>query len=111
MGFFDLFRKEKAPRADINAVGELMKQAEGAVLLDVREASEYAEGHIPGSMNIPLGTIAMAGNAVPDKDTPVFVYCYSGKRSSKAARILKESGFTRVTDLGGIMSYRGTVER
>ena len=53
MGIFDMFRTP-----DINAEVERFRAEPGAALLDVRESDEYAEGHIPGSVNIPLSDIA-----------------------------------------------------
>ena len=84
---------------------------EGAVLLDVRTPHEYAKGRIPGSKNLPLQNIAKAESVVEDKSTPLFVYCYSGARSAQAVSALKQMGYTNVTDLGGIASYSGKVER
>jgi rhodanese-related sulfurtransferase len=53
-------------------------------LIDVREASEYAEGHIPGAINIPLRTLTQNLDKVP-ADQPVFVYCASGLRAGDGA--------------------------
>ena len=81
----------------------------GAVLLDVRTPAEYAQGHIPGSINAPLDALEEIGNKIPDKSTPVFVYCHSGARSGRAAAYLKGRGYTSVKNIGGIMSYHGKV--
>ena len=82
----------------------------GAVLLDVRTPQEYSQGHIPGSRNLPLQSIHGAVTFVPDKAAPVYVYCHSGARSRQAVRELERMGYTKVTDLGGMMSYAGEVE-
>lgn len=81
----------------------------GAVLLDVRTRAEYAQGHIEGSINIPLDEIEDAARKIPDKNTPVFVYCHSGARSGRAAAYLKGCGYTSVKNIGGIISYHGKV--
>lgn len=79
---------------------------EAVVVVDVRTAEEYAEGHIPGSLLLPLDSIgADALSALPDKDAPLFVYCRSGRRSAIAAAQLLEMGYTQVWDLGGILSW------
>lgn len=106
MNFFDLF---KSP--DINAGIAEMENRHGAVLLDVRTGEEYYDGHIPGSVNIPLDELQSAGDRLPAKETPVYVHCYSGARSRRAALILKRLGYTNVTDIGGISNYNGKIER
>lgn len=106
MGFFDFFR-----HTDINAGAEKFVSTQGAVLLDVRTPSEYAAGHIDGSRNIPLQSIESAGKTFSDKNTPLFVYCHSGARSRTAVRILRNLGYSDVTDLGGIINYKGKVVR
>ncbi len=105
MGLFDLLRG-----ADINQGVEEWKSTQGAVLVDVRTADEYRQGHIPGSINIPLSDISRIKSRVPGKDTPLFVHCLSGGRSSQAAAQLKQMGYTRVKNIGGINRYRGKVE-
>ena len=97
--------------ADINAGVKEFESTEGAVLLDVRTVDEYAEGHIPGSINIPLDTVASGLERIPDKDTPLFVHCLSGGRSGKAVAFLKKLGYTQVKNIGGINLYNGPVER
>lgn len=82
-----------------------------AVLLDVRTLEEYAGGHIPFAKNLPLDRISEISNVVPDRDTPVFVYCRSGSRSGTAEKILRNMGYSRVKNIGGMLSYGGKVER
>ena len=106
MGLFDMLK----PRDIGEGVKTCMATA-GAVLLDVREPDEYAAGHIPGSVNLPLSVIAAAPKRVPKKDTPLFVYCLSGNRSSSAVGALKSMGYTSVTNIGGIRGWHGEIER
>jgi rhodanese-related sulfurtransferase len=73
--------------------------AEGAVIVDVRSAAEFAAGSNPGSMNIPLDTLAK-GAAKLDRNKPVVLCCASGARSGIAAGILKAMGFKNVTNAG-----------
>jgi len=96
--------------ADINTGLIEFKETERAVLLDVRTPMEYAQGHIPGSINVPLQGIDKAAEVVEDKDVPVFVYCYSGSRSHHATALLEEMGYCNVKNIGGIASYTGEVE-
>lgn len=106
MGFFDIFR-----RVDINEGVKGYKAAEGAVLIDVRTLSEYAGGHIEGSVNIPLQSISGSKALPEDRCAPIYVYCLSGARSRQAVHILKRNGYASVNDIGGIADYKGKVVR
>lgn len=106
MGIFSFLR-----RPGIDEGVEEYRSTQGAVLIDVRTREEYSYGHIPGSKNLPLQQIEKIESLVSDKNTPVFVYCHSGSRSGRAQSILKGMDYTRVTNIGGIASYRGKVER
>ena len=106
MGFFDFLRQP-----DVNQGVNDYKNSTGAVLLDVRTPEEYSEGHIPGSKNVPLQSLDKIRSIVENKDTELFVYCYSGARSSQAVAALGQMGYTKVNNIGGISSYRGKVER
>ncbi len=85
----------------------LLAENIGAVLLDVRNADEYAGGHIPKAILLPYDAInrESAAKAIPSKETAVVVYCRSGRRSAIAAERLGELGYLKVYDLGGIMSW------
>ncbi len=106
MGLFEFL---KTP--DINEGVKICTATPGAVLLDVRNPDEYAAGHIPGSINLPLPSIAEAVQRVPDKSTPLFVYCLSGGRSSSAISALEAMGYTNLNNIGGIRAWRGTLEK
>ena len=80
-----------------------MKLPDNAVLLDVRRIDEFKTGHIAGAVLVPHDTIAeKIASVIPDKNTPVFVYCRSGRRSSMAVETMKRLGYTDLTDLGGM---------
>ena len=82
-----------------------------ALLVDVRNPSEYNAGHIPGSINFALSRILQEAEAeLPDKRQPLFVYCQSGARSARAGKLLDLMGYESVTDLGGIADYTGPKE-
>jgi len=106
MGFFDFFKQP-----DINQGVKAYHSAPSAVLLDVRTPQEYRQGRIPGSKNVPLQAIDNVVSVAENKDVPMFVYCYSGSRSSQAASALRRMGYTNVTNIGGIAAYSGKVER
>ena len=72
----------------------------GALLLDVRTASEFASGHLPGAVNVPLPTLTSNPLAVGDRQRAVVVYCQSGTRSALATVVLRRAGFSQVADLG-----------
>ncbi len=77
---------------------ELIKQ--GATIVDVRTKAEYQQGHIKGSVNIPLDTLENNFKNL-DKNKPVITCCASGMRSASAKRILQSHGFTTVVNGGG----------
>lgn len=106
MGIFDFL---KSP--DINSGVRRCADTEGALLIDVREDDEYTGGHIPGSKNVPLSRLSAITDIVPDKSTPLFVYCLSGGRSARAVQMLVSLGYEAVTNIGGISAYKGKVER
>lgn len=92
--------------------GEVMKLPDNAVLLDVRQPDEFNSGHIAGAVLVPHDTIAdRIGSVVPDKETPVYVYCRSGRRSAIAVEAMKRLGYTDLVDLGGIDEARERLGR
>ena len=105
MGFFDFFKQP-----DINQGVKAYAATPGAILLDVRTSEEYRGGHIPGSKNVPLQTIDKVASVVENKDTALYVYCYSGARSRQAVGHLQQMGYTNVNNIGGIAAYTGKVE-
>ena len=105
MGMFECIKS-----SDINRGVEECKATAGALLLDVRTPEEYRESHIPGSENVPLLQLENLYGEV-EEDTALYVYCYSGSRSRMATEQLVDLGYTNVHNIGGIVSYRGEVER
>ena len=103
MSFF-----EPISGGDFDEKLERARAAEGAMIVDVRAEAEFADGHVPGAVNIPLNQVPKLD--VP-KDTPLFLYCRSGARSARACRALEKLGYTDVTNLGGILDHRGPVEQ
>lgn len=77
--------------------------------MDIRTPAEYIQGHIPGSMNVPLHTIDDVEFLVENKEDPLYVYCYTGARCYQAVSQLQEMGFQNVKNIGGIAAYSGKV--
>ncbi len=77
-------------------------------LVDVRTAEEFEEGHLKNAQNISVTDADFEENMSKlDKDEPVYLYCRSGKRSAKAAQILKEMGFKEIYDMeGGYLKWQ-----
>ncbi len=76
--------------------------AKDVLLLDVRTPAEFAGGHVPGAVNVPLSDLARAPGVIGAKDRPVVVYCLSGGRSGRAESQLRSQGFTRLVNGGGV---------
>jgi rhodanese-related sulfurtransferase len=72
----------------------------GAVVIDVRTASEFDRGRVPGSLNIPVDRIAVSIPRIRGMERPVVLVCSSGHRSRNALRILKENGVKEVYNGG-----------
>ena len=79
--------------------------AAGARLLDVRTPGEYASGHLPGAINIPVQELAARLNEAGAKNQPIVVYCRSGARSAQAKQLLAARGFTAIHDLGAMSRW------
>ena len=77
------------------------------ILLDVREEEEYITGHAIGAILFTLADITpeSAADVIPQKTTPVMVYCRSGRRSRAAAEKLVSYGYQTVYDLGGLIGW------
>ena len=86
---------------------EMMDSGRGAVMLDVREDEEYCTGHAAGALNLPVDSIdaESAAAVIPTLDTPVLVYCRSGRRAAMAAGQLGMLGYTRIYDVGSLIGW------
>ena len=85
---------------------ELIKQ--GATIVDVRTKAEYQQGHIKGSVNIPLDNLSNHYSKL-NKTKPVLTCCASGMRSAQAKSLLKANGFAEVHNGGGWMSLKNRI--
>lgn len=74
-----------------------------AILLDVRSEAEFAQKHLPRAINIPHDQIKeKILQVIPDKNTQLLIYCRSGRRVKIAIKTLKQLGYKRTADLGGM---------
>ena len=79
-----------------------LRTMEDATLVDVREDSEWSEGHVPGALHLSRGVLeSRAEKALPDKDAPIVCYCGGGGRSALSADALQAMGYTNVRSLAG----------
>ena len=92
---------------------KMMAESSNFTLLDVRRSDEFASGHIPGAVLFTneLMTKADAENLLPNKNQRIFVYCRSGRRSKEASQKLVDYGYSNVIEIGGILDYKGDIER
>jgi rhodanese-related sulfurtransferase len=93
--------KPAAPEVDVAQVAR--ERANGTIqIVDVREPDEWAAGHLPGAVLIPLGQLAFRKGEL-DPARPVVTICRSGNRSLTAAELLLKSGFRDVRSMAGGM--------
>jgi rhodanese-related sulfurtransferase len=97
-----------APPSVVDVKQGAALQNRGALLLDVREPDEYAQGHAPGSTLIPLGQLEQRLSEITSyKNKPVAVICRSGRRSAQAAKLLDQAGFSTVSNVeGGMLAWQ-----
>ncbi len=88
----------KVPSVDVDAV------ADESVILDVREPDEYAAGHAPGALHIPMGAIPERLPELPD-DARLIVVCRSGGRSARVTGYLRQEGLDAVNMDGGMRAW------
>lgn len=82
------------------------------IVLDVRTPEEFAEGHIPGAINVANESIVDVEPAVlTNKKQVIYVYCRSGNRSKQAAEKLVAMGYENIIEFGGIIDWTGEIER
>jgi phage shock protein E len=93
-----VMRPRKVPASVV-----LEKIRAGARVIDVRSSQEFAGSSYPKARNIPVDVLPSRLDELP-RDKPIVLYCASGARSARAARILKQAGFTDVTNAGGLGS-------
>ena len=91
---------------------KMMRDEKDYIILDVRRPDEFAEGHIPGAINVPNEEIGATEIAeLPDKSQLILEYCRSGRRSKEASKKLVKLGYTNIVEFGGILDYEGEIEK
>jgi rhodanese-related sulfurtransferase len=113
----DLVAAARKQIREVTAAELLALQEVGAPIVDVREPDEFADGHLPGAVNIPRGLLEFevdghpavnyeTAEALSHRERPVVLYCLSGGRSALAAEALKRLGFASPVSLaGGILHW------
>ncbi|MBO0769042.1 MAG: molybdopterin-synthase adenylyltransferase MoeB [Solirubrobacterales bacterium] len=99
----EVLRQIKSQITEVDPAEVRDQLAQGAVVVDVREAEEWAAGHIPGAVHVPRSSLeSRIEGAAPDRDVPVVLYCASGNRSAWATRSLTEDlGYQNVSSMTG----------
>jgi molybdopterin/thiamine biosynthesis adenylyltransferase/rhodanese-related sulfurtransferase len=99
--FRELLADTKSHIREVTPAGAEEQRGQ-ALFLDVREADEYDQGTIPGALHIPRGFLEVqVEGKIPDRSTPVVVYCAGGVRSAFAAKTLTDLGYTDVVSMSG----------
>jgi rhodanese-related sulfurtransferase len=93
--------KKQNSDAQISADGVREQIRAGAQIVDVRTVDEFRMGAYPRAVNIPLADLNARLAEIP-KDKPVIVYCHSGRRSAAAAVQLKQAGYRKIINAGGL---------
>lgn len=92
-------------RGDVSATEARRLVEAGARLVDVRTPEEFAAGHLPGAINLPVQELERRRVELEPQERPVVVYCRSGSRSARAARLLESAGFEAIHDLGAMSRW------
>ncbi len=100
--FQKLVADAKARIREISPAEASQRQQEGALLVDVREAEEFAKEHAPGAVHLSRGTIELTiEELAPEMATPIMCYCGGGGRSALVADNLQRMGYTNVASVAG----------
>jgi rhodanese-related sulfurtransferase len=101
--------KKRIKETDVQTTKKKLDAGEKIILVDTREESEWARGHIPNAVHLGKGIIERdIEKAIPDKSTTIVLYCGGGFRSALAADNLQKMGYTNVVSMDG--GWRGWTE-
>ena len=94
-------------RISFEQAHDILLHQPDAVLIDVREEPEYLTGHAVDAQLLPVDEITeeSAGMIIPDKHSTVLVYCRTGRRSARAAKMLESLGYESIYDMGGLVGW------
>src|SRR5438128_11946326 len=94
--------KDESDQISAGEARSRLENGDRPVVVDVREHDEWEQGHIPGAVHVPRGNLeSRIEGVVPDRSTPVVLYCASAARSAFAAKSLQELGYEEVYSLAG----------
>lgn len=106
--FMDLVSEAKTRIREIDVPGAAAAISAGPVaVVDVREADEYRQGHLPGAVNIPRGVAEMGiPQVIPDRTARIICYCAGGNRSALVADNLRQMGWENIESMvGGFQAW------
>ncbi len=99
---FDVFSRGNGKTSVTPISATLLMNKENAVPLDIRNAEEFSQGHLPGAINMPLSDIEKRVQELEKyKNKPLILYCAYGNRSEGALSRLKKAGFEKLYNLRG----------
>lgn len=99
-------------QVDFKEAKEILDTMPDCMILDVREEAEFITGHAVDAVLFTLADIneRTAGEIIPSKETPLLVYCRSGRRSKKACEILAALGYSKLYDVGSLIGWPYGIE-
>ena len=100
-------RPEMTTKLSFNEAHLMLRDDPTITLIDVREEPEYITGHAADAELLPVDEITAesAEELIPDKDSPVMVYCRTGMRSARAAKMLDNLGYRKIYDMGSLVGW------
>jgi sulfur-carrier protein adenylyltransferase/sulfurtransferase len=94
--------KQVIQEIDVSTLKADLEAGKSCSIIDVREPEDFANGHVPGAINIPRGMLELEiDELVPNQNQPVVLYCGGGSRSALAAQTLQIMGYDQVKSLAG----------
>lgn len=103
----DDFKYSAGPTNIKQTLAQALIEENGAIIIDVRTQDEYDSGHIANAYLIPLEELANHKELeiLKEKDTPVLLYCRSGRRSGLAMNTMAKAGYKHVMNMGGVITW------
>ncbi len=98
---FSRFAQADTQGIEAQALLQQLETQQAGVIVDVRSTKEFAQGHIPGALNIPYNDLAHNRQLTAYKEQPIIIYCRSGRRAQIARQLLQEQGFKQLLLLNG----------
>lgn len=90
---------------------KFMAAEKNFLVVDVRTQEEYDKKHIPNAILVPIDDLrAGKFDALPDKNSTLLIYCWTGRRAEDAAKILVDRGYKKVYEFGGLVDWTGATE-